>query len=153
MSIHPFWQPYSCIIKHRLSASSGTNPLLQTNKKTNKQTNVITHSMTWNKCKCRHNNTKNTCKVMKTKTWKHEYKRKEQTNITDWVVWFRLLFQFIRCCLVIIKIADMWFISLLTVWFGLLQVCCKFVTSLLQVCCKFEYSNSNKRPHLQYKPS
>ena len=87
------------------------------------------------------------------KTWKHEYKRKEQTNITDRVVWFRLLFQFIRCCLVIIKIADMWFISLLTVWFGLLQVCYKFV--LLQVCfvtslfCyKFEYSNSNKQtPH------
>jgi len=26
-------------------------------------------------------------------------------------------------CLVIIKIADMWFISLLTVWFGLSQVC------------------------------
>ena len=35
-------------------------------------------------------------------------------------------------CLVIIKIADMWFISLLTVWFGLLQVCYKFVASLLQ---------------------
>jgi hypothetical protein len=59
------------------------------------------------------------------------------------------------CCLVIIKIADMWFISLLTVWFGLLQVCYKFVASLLQVyckvCCKFEYSNSNKRP-IQQKP-
>ncbi len=49
----------------------------------------------------------------------------------------------------------MWFISLLTVWFGLLQVCCKFIASLLQVCCKFvakfEYSNSNKRP-IQQKP-
>jgi len=95
--------------------------------------------MTWNKCKCTHNNINITCKVMK-KTWKYEYKRKEQTNITDRVVWFRLLFQFIRCCLIIIKIADMWFISLLTVWFGLLQVCfvaslfcCKFVAKLLQV--------------------
>ena len=49
----------------------------------------------------------------------------------------------------------MWFISLLTVWFGLLQVCYKFVASLLQVYCKFvakfEYSNSNKRP-TQQKP-
>ena len=46
-------------------------------------------------------------------------------------------------------------ISLLTVWFGLLQVCYKFVASLLQVYCKFvakfEYSNSNKRP-TQQKP-
>jgi hypothetical protein len=77
--------------------------------------------------KCIHNNTKNTCKVMKTKTRICSWK--EQTNITDWVVWFRLLFHFIRCCLVIIKICGYVFI-LLTVWFGLLQVCCKFVASL-----------------------
>jgi hypothetical protein len=31
----------------------------------------------------------------------------------------RLLFHFIQYCLVTIKIADMWFISLLTLWFGL----------------------------------
>ena len=99
--------------------------------------------MTWNKCKCTHNNIKNTCKVMK-KNMKTriQTKRANKHNrlscliSTSISVHSMLFSNYQNCRYVVYKFVNC------VVW---------FVASLLQVCCKFEYSNSNKRP-TQQKP-
>ena len=97
--------------------------------------------MTWNKCKCTHNNIKNTCKVMK-KNMKTriQTKRANKHNrpscliSTSISVHSMLFSNYQNCRYVVYKFVNC------VVW---------FVASLLQVCCKFEYSN--KRP-AQQKP-
>jgi hypothetical protein len=149
MSNHPFWQPYSCIIKHRLSASSGTNrsSYKQTNKKTNKQMSL---RMTWNKCKCTHNNINITCKVMK-KNMKTriQTKRANKHNrpscliSTSISVHSMLFSNYQNCGYVVYKFVNcvVWFVA------SLLQVCYKFVTSLLQVWCKVWILKLKQTPH------